>query len=134
MEKKISKKKNKVPEFITPCLWSYDIKQVDIKEDKELIITQVLNYGEPKRIKWLYSVYTEEDIKEVLLNPSRGVWFPKVLNFWETVLNIKIPKKDEKFAEDYLKKRGVKKKEIIIGIHAGTAGGNAEQKDLHLRR
>ena len=84
--------KNKIPEFVAPCLWSYDIKQIDLQKDKKLIITQVLNYGNAKRIKWLYSVYTEEDIKEVVSNPRRGLWFPKVLNFWETVLEIKIPK------------------------------------------
>ncbi len=61
-------------------------------EDKELIITQVLNYGDAKRIKWLYSVYTEDDIKKVVCNPRRGLWFPKVLNLWETILEIKIPK------------------------------------------
>ncbi len=84
--------KNKIPEFITPCLWSYDIRQMELEEDKELIITQVLNYGDAKRIKWLYSVYNEEDIKKVVSNPRRGLWFPKVLNFWETVLKIKIPR------------------------------------------
>ena len=69
--------KNKVPEFIAPCLWSYDIKQIDLQEDKKLIITQVLNYGVWKDVKWLYSVYSEDDIKEVVSNPRRGLWFPK---------------------------------------------------------
>lgn len=84
--------KNKIPKFITPCLWSYDINQMDLKDDKRLIITQVLNYGVWKDVKWLYSVYSEEDIKKVVSNPRRGLWFPKVLNLWETLLKIKIPK------------------------------------------
>ena len=84
--------KNKIPEFVAPCLWSYDIRQMDLQEDKKLIITQVLNYGVWKDVKWLYSVYNEEDIKGVVSNPRRGFWFPKVLNFWETVLEIKIPR------------------------------------------
>ena len=84
--------KNKIPKFIAPCLWSYNINRMDLEEDKELIITQVLNYGDAKRIKWLYSVYSENDIKKVVSNPRRGLWFPKVLNFWETVLKIKVPK------------------------------------------
>ena len=84
--------KNKIPEFVAPCLWSYDIKQIDLQEDKKLIITRVLNYGVWKDVKWLYSVYSEDDIKKVVSNPRRGLWFPKVLNFWETVLEIKIPR------------------------------------------
>ena len=85
--------KNKIPQNITPCLWSYNIDNIDLREDKEIIITQVLNYGDAERIKWLYSVYNDEDIKEVVIHPRRGLWFDRVLNFWELMLNIHIPKK-----------------------------------------
>jgi len=76
---------------VAPCLWSYNIDQIDLEKDKEIIITMVLNYGDVKRIRWLYSVYSEDDIKQVISNPRRGLWLPKVLNFWETVLGIEIP-------------------------------------------
>ena len=82
---------NRIPEDVAPCLWSYNIEDIDLKKDKETIITQVLNYGSPQRIKWLYSIYTEDDIKHVVLNPRRGMWFKKVLNFWEIMLKVKIP-------------------------------------------
>jgi len=90
--------KNKISQNITPCLWSYNIDNIDLREDKEIIITQVLNYGDAERIKWLYSVYTEEDIREVVLSPRRGRWFEKVLNFWEIILKTKIPKKKKEKA------------------------------------
>ena len=84
--------RKKIPKFVAPCLWSYNVDRIDLEKDKELIITMVLNYGDVKWIRWLYSVYTEDDIKKVISNPGRGLWLPKVLNFWETVLGIKIPK------------------------------------------
>lgn len=90
--------KKKIPKNIIPCLWSYNIDNMDLAKDKEIIITQVLNYGDAGRIKWLYSVYTEEDLKEVVSNPRRGRWFPKVLNFWEIILKTKIPKKKKEKA------------------------------------
>lgn len=90
--------KKKIPQFIAPCLWSYDISQLDLKEDEEIIITQVLNYGIWRDLKWLYSVYGEQDVRKVVSNPRRGLWFPKVLNFWETVLEIKIPSEKKKKA------------------------------------
>jgi len=90
--------KNKISQNITPCLWSYNIDNIDLREDKEIIITQILNYGDAERIKWLYSVYTEEDIREVVLSPRRGRWFEKVLNFWEIILKTKIPKKKKEKA------------------------------------
>lgn len=87
------KDNQRIPNFIAPCLWSYDIKRLDLKKDKKLIITQVLNYGDEKRMRWLYSVYTEKDIKDVVLHPGRGLWFERVLNFWEIMLKIRVPKK-----------------------------------------
>lgn len=86
------KKNNKVPKFLQSVLWSYNLKELDIQSDKTLIITQVLNYGDWKDLKWLYSIYTEEDIKKVVSHPRRGLWFERVLNFWEKMLDIRIPK------------------------------------------
>ena len=90
--------RQRIPNFVERCLWSYDIKKLDLKKDKELIITQILNYGDEKRIKWLYSVYTEDEIKEVVRHPRRGQWFEKVLNFWEIMLGIRLPKKTKQKA------------------------------------
>lgn len=87
------KNRQAIPSFVAPCLWSYDVKKLNLKQDKELIITQVLNHGSEERIKWLYSVYSEDEIKEVVSHPRRGLWFERVLNFWELMLGIRIPKK-----------------------------------------
>lgn len=82
-----------IPGFVAPCLWSYDVRKLNLKRDRETIITQVLNYGDEKRIKWLYSVYSEDEIRKVVKRPRRGLWFEKVLNFWEVMLGIRVPKK-----------------------------------------
>jgi hypothetical protein len=86
-------KKKKIPKFLKSVFWSYNIEDLDLKRDKELIITQVLNHGDWQKLKWLYSVYSDKDIKKVVSHPRRGLWFERTLNFWETVLNIHIPKK-----------------------------------------
>ncbi|MFH1392079.1 MAG: hypothetical protein ABIG90_00125 [bacterium] len=78
----------KIPPYIASCLWSYDISKLDLQKDKKMIIAQVLNYGDFKSIKWLYNIYPEKTIKEVIKNPKRGFWFEKVLNFWLTLFNI----------------------------------------------
>jgi len=66
---------------------------MNLKEDKREIITQVLNYGNWEDLKLLYKLYSEKEIKNVIKNPRRGVWFEKVLNFWTTIFEIKLPKK-----------------------------------------
>lgn len=83
--------KTEIPDYIATSLWSYDAHSLDIKKDKKIIITQVLNYGDPERIKWLHTVYSDEDIKEVIMDPLRGRWFDKTLNFWEIILKIRVP-------------------------------------------
>lgn len=82
----------KVPKQFQRALWSYDINKMDLGEDKKEIITQVLNYGTWEDLKLLYKLYSEEEIKEVVKNPRRGVWFKKVLNFWITIFNIQLKK------------------------------------------
>jgi len=85
-------KMKKVPKQFQRVLWSYNINKMDLGEDKKEIITQVLNYGTWEDLKLLYKLYSEEEIKEVVKNPRRGVWFKKVLNFWITIFDIQLKK------------------------------------------
>ena len=82
----------KVPKQFQRVLWSYDINEMDLEKDKREIITQVLNYGTWEDLKLLYKLYSEKDIKEVVKNPRRGVWFERVLNFWTLMFNIRLKK------------------------------------------
>lgn len=85
-------KTKKVPKQFQRCLWSYNINKMALDEDKKEIITQVLNYGTWEDLKLLYKLYDEKDIKKVVKNPRRGVWFKKVLNFWTLMFDIKLKK------------------------------------------
>ena len=85
--------KRPVPGRLRRVLWSYDIRQMDLEEDKELIIQQVLNYGVWEDLKWLYRAYSKQDIRAVVRHPRRGVWFEQVLNFWCLMLKVRLPKR-----------------------------------------
>ncbi len=82
----------KIPPYITRCLWSYDPRTIDLRWDKELIISQVLNYGNWKGLQWLFRTYPERAIREVVTHPRRGLWLDRVLNFWCLMLKIQLPK------------------------------------------
>ncbi len=82
----------RLPKSLNSILWSYDLKNLSLERDKEIIITQVLNYGLWDDIKWLLKTYGEDEIKEVVANPGRGRWWKKVLNFWVKILDIEIKK------------------------------------------
>ncbi len=86
------KKSKHIPKSIKSILWPYDINDISLEEDKETIITQCLNYGTLKEVRWLFKAYGEEEIKKVVAHPKRGRWWRKVLNFWLLVLDINLPK------------------------------------------
>ena len=86
------KEAKKLPRSFQKALWSYDIKKIDVRKDKKEVITQILNYGDWQDIKTIFKLYSEEEIKKVIRNPRRGVWFEKVLNFWCSMLNISLKK------------------------------------------
>lgn len=87
-----------LPRFLQPYLWSYDIAELDLQEHKNLIITQVLNYGSLRAVRWLFKKYSEEEIKEVLKHPRRGVWERRSLNYWSKILDVEINLEEFEFA------------------------------------
>jgi len=91
-QKRIKKGNPGLPKAIKSILWSYDLRDVSLERDKEIIITQVLNYGTREDIKWLLKTYGEEEIKKVVANPRSGRWWKKVLNFWAKILDVNLSK------------------------------------------
>jgi len=87
----MSLRNKRIPKSIESILWSYDISNASFEQDKETIITQCLNYGTLREVKWLFKTYGEEEIKKVIAHPRRGQWWRKVLNFWLVVLDINLP-------------------------------------------
>ncbi len=113
-----------VPAFLQAVLWSYDLSKMDKKKDAWSIITQVLNYGDKKAVKWLFSNYTLEKIKAVLLHPSRGVWFREKLRIWLSFFNLMIdPLEFEaairdlaprvRITEEFFRRKGLLKDEAL---------------------
>ena len=77
-----------IPSFVHPFLWSYDIERLDLSQNRERIITNVLNLGTTKAVDWLFKVYNKKEIKEVVANPLPGEWNNKSLNFWSIILGV----------------------------------------------
>ena len=84
----------RIPSYIARCLWSFDLNNFDLERNKKLLITQVLNYDDWQGVKWLYEIYSEKEIREVIKHPRRGLWFRRVLNFWQIMLKVRIPQEE----------------------------------------
>ncbi|OGJ42193.1 hypothetical protein A3B60_02365 [Candidatus Peregrinibacteria bacterium RIFCSPLOWO2_01_FULL_39_12] len=78
-----------IPKFVQPFLWSYDVDALDISRDKRRIITNVLNLGTSEATDWLFDTYTNEDIKNCLVNPLPGEWNNKSMTFWSLLFDVR---------------------------------------------
>jgi len=85
--------RSKIPKRLQWLFWSSPVKDLDLKKDKDYIISQVLNYGTWEDLRWLFKNYSERGIKNVVRNPQKGLWFRDVLNFWNLIFNLKMEKK-----------------------------------------
>ena len=81
-----------LPSFLQPCLASYNLSKLDKKRDKKTIITEILNKGDELALQWLGKTYTQEEIKDTVSSPARGMWLSKVLTYWLKIFDLKIPK------------------------------------------
>ncbi|MCP4754751.1 MAG: hypothetical protein GY866_28045 [Proteobacteria bacterium] len=88
MEKGKDLLSNRLPNHLKGCLWSYDLKQLDEDADFERIATNIMVYGDMRAIRWLLRHYSKEKITSVLLDPIKGEWDAKSLNFWSEYLQV----------------------------------------------
>lgn len=66
-------KRKTIPKRLQAILWSADIKNLDLKRDRNYIIHQILQYGTLKDIKWLFDVYSKEKVRELFVtHPNRN--------------------------------------------------------------
>lgn len=89
-----------VPPDVKDCLWSYDTSALDRERDKQLIITQVLNYGTSVATDWLFVQYSKEEITTVVQTPLPGRWDTKSLALWALVFDV-VPKVRGRFSDAY---------------------------------
>lgn len=89
MKKDSLLKKNKIPTSLQAILWSKDIDNIDPCKDKIYITHQTLAYGDIDEIKWLFTVYLEDEIKNIFKNyPSKIYTRPIYFFIKDFILNI----------------------------------------------
>ena len=82
-----------VPKFLQPYLASYELRYLDTKRDRDLIIREILNKGNHKALTWLGKIYTRSDLRQVITFPTRGMWMRSILSYWLRIFNVRLSKK-----------------------------------------
>ena len=70
------KSERKIPKSMDWLFWSYDPESLDLRTDKEYIVTQVLNYGKWEDVQWLFRAYARKEIVEIVKNPGGAAGSP----------------------------------------------------------
>ena len=90
MSKNPSQSNKVVSEFLQPILWSVNVENLDLEEDKTYIVNQILAYGGFKELRWLFKNYSLKTIKKVFLYHPIKTYRASTFNFVsEIVLNLK---------------------------------------------
>lgn len=76
-----------MPNELKKYFWDTEFDKLDIKKNMKYIISRLYCYGDINEIKWLKSVYSDEDIKNVAKN-SRNLK-PLVANYLRQQFNLK---------------------------------------------
>lgn len=69
-----------IPKGFQGVFWSRDASSLDIIEDRDYIIHQVLMYGSLDQIKWLESIYSDKEIREIFCKQPRKIYTPQAFN------------------------------------------------------
>lgn len=55
----------RVPKSLQGVLWSVDVKNLDLLEDRSYIIHQIFSYGRMEEIRWLFRIYPFKTLSQV---------------------------------------------------------------------
>lgn len=81
-----------IPNFLQSYLASYQLENLNKKDDKNIIITEILNKGDDKALRWLGKTYSRKEIKKIVSLPERGMWVDSVLKYWLKIFDFNLDK------------------------------------------
>lgn len=76
-----------VSEEFNPFFWDVHVRNLDLREHKIFIIERLLNEGDHHTLRWLFDVYSLDEIKEAVCT-SRGLSL-KTARYWQHFFNLK---------------------------------------------
>ena len=82
-------KKSRLPKYFEYLFWWCDFSSINLKEHKDLIIRQVLNYGNKKHLNWIIKNIGKQEIKKVIKNLAQSEFHQNGLKIASDVFGIK---------------------------------------------
>lgn len=80
--------KKKLPENLRPFLWYIKWEDVDVYEDKDDIITNIINEGTLDHWHWIIKTYGRNTIREVLKRHLASEFHPESRNLARVIFSL----------------------------------------------
>ena len=77
-----------IPLSLAPFFQEYDIAVLNPQKDSHTIIERALQFGNRMEIKWLFSVYSDDEIKKWIRQWGKDKLPEPHRTFWQIVLDI----------------------------------------------
>lgn len=77
-----------IPVGLKPYFQEYDITQLDMTRDANLIIQRVLEFGTWDELRWLFETYRSKRIRLFLREHGERWLKPVTFNYWRKLLGI----------------------------------------------
>lgn len=69
------------PKTMQTLFWSADVRSLDLRKDKDIIVHRILSYGSLRDLKWLFGHYSKNEVRDIFLSRPKKYYTPAALNF-----------------------------------------------------
>lgn len=83
------------PKTMQTLFWSADVRSLDLRKDKNIIVHRILSFGSLRDLRWLFRHYPKSTLKSVFLSRPKKYYTPAALNFVSVFL-LRTGKKPDK--------------------------------------
>jgi Family of unknown function (DUF6922) len=78
-----------IPLSLQPYFQEYNLNDLRLKRDANLIIQRTLEYGTWDEVRWLFQVYTRRRIQRFLREHGERWLKPCTFNYWRKLLGVR---------------------------------------------
>ena len=82
---------SEIPASLAPFFQEYDLEQLSLERSAGTIIERTLQYGNREEIRWLFSQYTRQRIRDWVQRWGEMALPEPHLTFWRLILEIAKP-------------------------------------------
>ena len=72
--------------YIQPLLWSISTDKLDLQRDRVYVVHQVLSYGTLEHIKFLFTLYSRQEIVDVFVQHPKRLYQAAVFYFIKNIV------------------------------------------------